>query len=303
MSKINWPVYNKALIHRGNITIWFSPDVAKSWYFHSRHYKRGATPTYTEAAIEVILMLRYRFRLTLRETQGFAESLLKLMGLDLQVPDYTTLSRRAARVAVELSAVGSSSKPLHVVIDSTGLKVYGEGEWKVRLHGSSKRRTWRKLHLAIDESTNQIISAVLSENSFKDSEVFEDLMAPIDIEIEQVTGDGAYDCKNCYKWTDQSQIKGVFPPRRGAKIKRHGNCREKPLTRDQYVRDIRKLGRKKWKKKVNYHRRSIAETGMYRFKTILGDKLQSRLFENQATEAFIKCKILNQMPTPAVLVN
>lgn len=162
----------------------------------------------------------------------------------------------------------------------------------------SKRRTWRKVHLAVDESNDQILSVVFSENSFKDSEVFVDLVEQIDANIEQTTGDGAYDDKTCYGWAETNGVNGAFPPRRGAKINQHGNDGAKPRQRDEHIRGMRAVGRKQWKKDANYHRRSIAETAMYRFKILTGDRLASRKFENQASEVFLRCKILNRMPTP-----
>ena len=190
-------------------------------------------------------------------------------------------------------------KPIHVVIDSTGLKVYGEGEWKVRQHGYSKRRTWRKLHLAIDESNSQIVAVVLSDNSFKDNQLYEDLIDSADEDIEKVSADGAYDSENCYKKSIKEGINLVAPPRRGAKLKKHGNCSGPPHPRDVHLREIRSVGRKQWKKNNDYHRRSISETAMYRFKMLLGEKLSSREFERQANGAFIKCSILNKMKVPS----
>jgi hypothetical protein len=184
-------------------------------------------------------------------------------------------------------------------VDATGLKVYGEGEWKVRIHGHSKRRTWRKLHLAVDEANNRILGVVLTTNDFKDNEVFPVLMNQIGPEnVSRVTGDGAYDDKKCFAWVEENKVKAVFPPRKGAKTQQHGNSQKKPKIWDILIRGIRKLGRSTWKKRVKYHRRSIAETAMYRFKILLGDHLQSRKFENQWAEVLIKVNILNQMQTP-----
>ena len=300
-SQIKWPGYNNALINRGNITFWFSGDVEKSWYCTEKSGGRGASLTYTQLAIDVLSLVRFRFRLTLRETQGFAQSLVKLMKFDVEVPNYTTLSRRLCKASSNVAAKVRRGESVHVVVDSTGLKVFGEGEWKVRQHGYSKRRTWMKLHLSVSESTNQILSVVLTDNSFKDSEVFEELMVGIDADITQTTGDGAYDAKNCWNWAAQNKVRAVFPPRKGARIKVHGNSHLKPNQRDKHIRLRRTLGKKQWKKKTMYSRRSIAETAMYRFKTILGDHLVSRDVSNQMAEAVIKCRILNLMPTPAVL--
>lgn len=297
-NSINWSQYNKSLVNRGKITFWFSEDVAESWYAKNSG-KPGAQPVYSDTAIEALSILRFRFGLKLRCAQGFAESLIELMKLDLEVPDYSTVCRRLKRISPKVERAIKSKKNIHLVIDSTGLKVYGEGEWKVRQHGSSKRRTWRKLHLAVDEANSQIMAVVLTDNSFKDNQVFEDLIDGVDGEIEQASADGAYDSKNCYGKSMEEGINLVTPPRKGAVIKKHGNCSGPPNPRDLHLREIRKIGRKAWKEKNNYHRRSISETAMYRFKSVLGDKLFSREFERQANEAFIKCQILNRMPVPS----
>lgn len=300
-SQINWPLYNKSLRNRGKITFWFSKDVAKSWYCKEKTGNRGASNTYSQSAIDTLSLVRFKFGLTLRETQGFAESLAELMQLSIGIPDYTTLGRRLAAANDDIAAKLTPGKPVHVVVDSTGLKVYGEGEWKVRQYGYSKRRTWMKLHLAVNEADNQILSVLLTTNSFKDNEVFGDLMDQIPGDVHQATGDGAYDAKNCWDWTANNKVRGVFPPKKNAKIQVHGNTAIKSTQRDKLLRLRRKVGKKMWKKKTKYSRRSIAETAMFRFKTLLGQGLSSRWIANQIAEATIKCKILNMMPTPAAL--
>lgn len=300
-SQINWPLYNKSLVNRGNITFWFPKDLAKCWYNKQKSGGRGASNTYSQAAIDALSLIRFKFGLTLREAQGFGASLAELMKLSVRVPDYTTLCRRLDDVSQNIAAKIASGKPVHVVIDSTGLKVFGEGEWKVRQHGYSKRRTWMKLHLAVNESDNQILSVVLTDNSYKDNEVLEEIMYGIDAEIGQATGDGAYDAKNCWDWSEENGVRGVFPPRKGARLKSHGNAATEPSQRDKHIRLRRNVGKKRWKKKTKYSRRSLAETAMYRFKVLLGDGLRSRQTSNQMAEAILKCKILNMMSTPAVL--
>jgi hypothetical protein len=299
-NSINWSSYNKSLISRGKITFWFDKSVINSWYAVPNG-RPGAQSTYSDTAIETLSILRFKFGLKLRCTQGFAESLIELMGLPLEIPNYTTLCRRLGKISLKLQKIIKSGKPIHVVIDSTGLKVYGEGEWKVRQHGYSKRRTWRKLHLGVDESNSQIVAMVLTDNSFKDNEVYEDLIDDVDDEIEQVSADGAYDSKNCYEKSVKDGINLVTPPRRGAILKKHGNRSGPPDPRDLHIREIRDVGRKQWKKNNRYHRRSISETAMYRFKTLLGEKLLSREFDRQANEVFIKCQILNKMSVPSSL--
>lgn len=291
---INWPKYNNTLIDRGKLTFWVPENLVDVWYCNE-----DSDRTYTDRAIETLSLLRFKFSLTLREVEGFAKSIFEWMGLDLEVPSYSTLCRRLGSLSLVLWQDIQYNDKLHVVVDSTGLKVYGEGEWKVRIHGYTKRRTWRKLHLAVDEANNRILVVILTTNDFKDNEVFPALMNQVEPEnITRVTGDGAYDDQKCFAWAEENQVKAVFPPRKGAKIQQHGNSKKKPKMRDILVRDIKKLGRRTWKKRVNYHRRSIAETAMYRFKALLGDRLQSRKFQNQWAEVLIKINILNHMQTP-----
>lgn len=293
MSKtINWSSYNKSLIGRGAITFWISNEVIQTWYDSKdpTDVKRGAPQLYSDEAIEMLSVLRFRFKLTLRETQGFAQSLMQLMGLEyLAIPNYTTLSRRLAKLNISIIRTLRNKDAIHVVVDSTGLKVFGEGEWKVRQHGISKRRSWIKLHLGVDESNNQIISAVVTENNFKDNQVFDDLLNNITEPLYQVTGDGAYDAENCYQKSVELGITPIFPPRKDAAIR----CKHHP--RNEHIKRIKKIGKKAWKVETNYHRRSIAETTMFRLKQITGNHIVSRNFEHQANELFIRCNILNQM--------
>ena len=234
------------------------------------------------------------FSLAGRQTQGFVESLFELMNLGLPVPDHSTVSRRLSSLKIELP-VKKSESVRHIVIDSTGLKVYGEGEWKTRQHGISKRRTWRKLHLGIDEATGEIISAVVTTNNYHDSQVLEDILDGVEDEISQVSADGAYDSNDCYEKIADRGAKAVIPPRRNARIRQHGNCKAPPLPRDENLRAIRKMGRAKWKQESDYHRRSLAETTMFRLKCIFGGKLCSRQFDNQAKELLLQCAALNRM--------
>ena len=183
----------------------------------------------------------------------------------------------------------------HMVVDSTGIKVYGEGEWKTRQHGVSQRRTWRKLHVGVDESSGEVLMVVASSNDVSDGSVLEDILNGIEGEVEQVSADGGYDQRQCYDAIRNRRAKAVIPPRKGAKIWQHGNCKGERHQRDENLRCLRKRGRKAWKRESNYHRRSLSETTMFRFKTIFGGKLSSRCFDNQAVELFIKCAALNRM--------
>jgi IS5 family transposase len=216
------------------------------------------------------------------------------MGLELSVPDYTTICKRSKCLRVNLPKESKGS--LHAVLDSTGLKVFGEGEWKVRQHGYSKRRTWRKLHLAVDSKSHEIEAVVLSESSLDDAGAVPDLLEQITEHIEQLDADGAYDKRKVYDACFEQEIgRVVIPPRIDARIWQHGNCKAPPLVRDENLRQIRRLGRKKWKRESGYHKRSLAETAVFRFKTIFGSYLQARKLPQQEAEAKVKCAALNRM--------
>jgi len=291
---INWREYNAALVSRGDIHLWINQDAIAEWLSKERSGKRGKPLKYSETAIRTALTLGQVFRLTLRQTEGFLASIIKSMGLALPNPDYSTLSFRSRTLLVDTS-LPVGDKPLHIVVDSTGVKVYGEGEWKVRQHGYSKRRTWLKLHLGVDESTNEVKAVILTDNSSSDGEVLPELLNQIPDKIEQVSGDGGYDKKNCYQYLQERAIKTVIPPRKDAKIWQHGNRKDPPHPRDENLRKIRHVGRKKWKEDTNYHRRSLAETAMFRLKTIFAETVSARTFANQKTELFLRCQALNVM--------
>lgn len=296
----NWSEYNAALVGRGSLTIWLDEAALSDWLHGERSGKRGASCTYSAAAITAILLLKAVYHLPLRGAQGFAHSVLGLMGLALPIPHYSTLSRRQAGLELEAPRL-RNGEALHLVVDSTGCKVYGEGEWKVRTHGASQRRTWRKLHLGVDEQTGEIVAAVLSSNNMSDGEVLPQLLEQVDEPIAQLSGDGGYDQRRCYqalceRETAQEQsLKVTIPPRHGARIWRHGNGKTDRLARDENLREIRRVGRRRWKHDNGYHRRSLAETAMSRYKRIIGEKLRARDFARQAKEAFIGILILNQM--------
>ncbi len=293
----NWSNYNRSLVNRGSLTFWIAEDLLANWVEREKTGMRGASPRYSKAAIVAMASLKFVFHQAGRQTCGLVASMFGLLKVRLPVPDHSTVSRRMAGVEVGLP-VKHSAKPRHLVIDSTGLKVYGEGEWKVRTHGVSKRRTWRKLHLCIDAATGEIMVAAASENSVSDCQMFPEILRAIGEEeaIEQISADGSYDRRKVYDALNQGAVKrAAIPPRRGAKIWQHGNSRKERLIRDENLRAVRKKGRPKWKREANYHRRSLAETGVFRFKTIFTDKLQSRNQDNQFQEMIIKCAVLNRM--------
>lgn len=288
----NWKQYNDALVRRGSITLWVDPDTLQAWRYQGPA-RRGAQFRYSDTAIQCVLTLRSVYHLPLRATEGFARPIFELMGLDLPVPDYTTLCRRAKTLQITLPKVAGG--PLHLVIDSTGLKVYGEGEWKVRQHGYSRRRTWIKLHRAIDPESHEIRAAMVSEPGVTDAEAVPDLLAQEGGPVEAVEADGAFDRRGVYEELERRGARAVIPPRRDAKIRRHGNKAGPRLARDENLRRIRKVGRAAWKQESGYHRRSLGETAMSRMKTIFGGGVASRRTQQRAKEVGIRCRALNIM--------
>jgi IS5 family transposase len=290
----NWKHYNAALVQRGSLTLWVSDAAITAWRNTEKTGKPGKPRTYSDTAVLCMATLKEVYHLPLRATQGLMLSIMRLLGLDLPVMDYSQLSRRCAVLEVALPR-HSKNEALHMVVDSTGVKVFGEGEWKVRQHGYSKRRTWRKLHLGADEATGEIVAAVVTTNNVADSQVLEELLEQVEEKVEQVSADGAYDKRNCYKAIGKRKAKAAIPPRRNAKIWQHGNSKEERLIRDENLRRIRQVGRKQWKQEVGYHRRSLAETQMFRVKTIFGDRVSARQFAGQATQVLVRCAALNRM--------
>jgi Transposase DDE domain len=286
----NWKQYNTALINRGSLTIWFDTASAHNWINHNLPSARGRPLRYADAAILCCLLLREVYHLPLRQTQGLVCSILKLMQIDLPAPHYSILSRRARRLKVCLAS-HSKNRIRHLIFDASGLKVFGEGEWKVRTHGTDKRRTWRKLHISIDASTHQIITSVITDKDVVDPRTLPRQLKEIESRVERVYGDGAYDSRQCYRAIHQCGARAIIPPRKGSTLWKDDYLKD----RNKNLRGVRKLGLKDWKKKSGYHKRSLVETAFYRLKTIFSDRLRGRRPDTQATEAIVRCAALNRM--------
>lgn len=290
----NWKAYERALVQRGSLTLWIDEDVRQHWKYVGPA-QRGAQFTYSDLAVEAMLSLKEVFHLPNRATEGLGRSILELLDVDLKAPDHTTLSRRAKTVQVRLPK--KACGPLHLVLDGTGLKVYGEGEWKVRQHGYSKRRTWRKIHLGVDAASSEIQAALLTEAGVHDAQAAPALLDQVKTSLASVAADGAYDRTNVYQALimHSPEVQINIPPRRDAKIQQHGNSHLPPFPRDANLRRIRQHGRAHWKRTSGYHRRSIAETAMFRLKTLFGDHLSCRRLDTQTTQARIRCRVLNRL--------
>jgi hypothetical protein len=297
----NWKEYNQNLIQRGSITFWIDEEILEQWRTPVRKGKRGRPKEYPDAVILCALQLRAIYHLPFRGTEGFLGSVIKLFGLDLKIPDHTTLSTRQKKLEVPLYQQRRSGEGLHLVVDSTGLKVFGEGEWKVRQHGYVKKRLWRKLHLAINSKTQMIEACELTDLGTQDCEGLTPLLDYIKDPIEKVIGDGAYDRFRCYEEVEKRNAKGVFPPQHNAvtSSERTGNKKKASpgavAQRDEAIKGVRELGRAEWKQQIGYHRRSLAETGMFRLKTILERQVSSRSIENQDVEVRVWCSIINKI--------
>ena len=284
----NWREYNRALVARGAITLWIDEAVAAGWGAAG-----GKGWRYSDTAILCALSLRAVFGLTLRQTQGFLHDLTRLLGLEITVPHYSTFSRRAATLTVPRLA-RSSGGPVHLAVDATGLKVYGEGEWKVRVHGKDKRRVWRKLHLAVDTRTGALHAHALTASEVHDGAELDGLLARTDAPIAAVCADKAYDSFDCHAAILARDARPVIPPRKGAAIRPPPGRKNVPPTRGAAVARIAEIGRDAWKAETGYHRRSLAEIAMLRYKTLIGPTLRSRTFERQKVEAAVGVRCINR---------
>jgi len=295
----NWPEYNRALIQRGSIIVWMEEKALKMWFSSSHTCKAGRPETYSDEAILMMLVLREVYHLPLRNLQGFVESLFKQMNIALSVPSYSQISRRAKTLHKRINRLVQGKKARHIIFDSTGLKVYGEGEWKMRVHGKTKRRTWRKLHIGIDAETQNILCCELTRNNEGDAEAAERMLDDLPGKVKSARGDGAYDAARFRRKVHNKGGACIVPPPKDAAYKGMKG-EEWEQARDAAIAAINgfggdEIGRKLWKIASGYHERSLVETAMLRVKKMLGDKLKARNLEAQKTEAVCKCLIINKM--------
>ena len=287
--RTNWKDYNTALKARGSLLIWLDKDMR--WH-GSASGKRGRRPKYSEAAIQFCLTIKGLFNLALRQAMGMAQSLLKLAGLDWQVPDFSTVSRRQKYLPVTIGAQPTVTG-LHLLVDSTGIKMLGEGEWKTKKHGADYRRQWRKVHLGIDAATLEIRAIEVTDNATGDAQMLPYLLdqIPASETVASVSGDGAYDTKDCHEAIAQRGAQAVIPTRKNAKPWK--DRRPGATARNAILAATRLLGRKIWKKWSGYHRRSLVETKMRCFK-LLGERVMARDFDRQVAELQVRAAILNR---------
>ena len=290
----NWAEYDAALRARGSLTVWFTPEAIAAWAAAPRT-TRGGQPSYSDLAITTALTLRAVFRLALRQTEGLIGSILQLLDLDLAVPDHSTLSRRAEILKLPKPRSGLGSGPVHLLVDSTGLKFCGPGEWLVEKHGIKRRRAWRVLHLATDADTGRVVASVLTDKDADDGSQVGPLLDRIEGAVASVTGDGAYDRDDVYAevMTQYPDAKVIVPPRANAVPSQAAESA--PTQRDAHLRCIAERGRMGWQRASGYGWRALVESDISRWKRVIGDGLRSQTDGRQASEVAIAVSVLNRM--------
>lgn len=289
----NWANYEAGLRGRGDVTLWFSEEAIAGWT-PAEPGGRGGQRLYSDLAILTSLSLRMIFHLPLRQAEGFVASLIKLMGVGLTAPDHTTLCRRNKTVEVP-ALPRDHAGPIHLIVDSTGLKIFGDGEWHARKHKRGKaRRGWRKLHIGVDDE-GFVVAAKLTDNSGDDAYMIPDLLVQLNAPIKRFTGDGAFDRRDVYRQVAEAgteDVMVVVPPRRSAipDAKAEGAWAQ----RNAHLERIGEVGRRAWHKEIGYRKQARVE-GTFRYKRTLGGRLRARGFEAQRREAMIGCRVLNRM--------
>lgn len=291
----NWPEYEKALKRRGDITVWFDEDTIGAWNAPSDGRRPGGQHVYSDLAIVTALTLRTVFHFALRQTEGFVASLIRLMELDLQAPDHTTLSRRSSSVVVP-AVSRMPPGPIHLVIDSTGLKMLGDGEWHNLKHKTAnRRRSWRKLHLGVD-GDGFIVASKLTDSGTDDATVGAAMIKEIEAAIERFTADGAYDTRAIYQALAAAGgpcAPIVIPPRKTASRSRPPE--ELLEQRDAAIERIAEVGRRQWRKESGAHQQAKGENAMFRYKRLIGVGLRAKKPGAQVREAKIGVLVLNRM--------
>lgn len=287
----NWPEYEAGLQRRGDVTIWLSDAALDAWRAPASG-KPGGQRTYADLAIEAALTIRMVFHLPLRQTEGFLRSLAQLLEVKLPIPDHTTLSRRLTKLSDIRARRLRTDGPIHLLIDSTGLRTHVGP-----LRRPPKRRAWRKLHVAVDASTGEIVASDLTDRRSHDCTRVGPLLDQVDNPLASLSADGAYDAAGGYEAArskgEGQAVRMLIPPGRGAQLA----PRPSPALeeRNRNIQSIHELGRRGWHKRSGYSKRSMVENTVYRYKTIIGRSMRSRTFARQRVEVQLASKILNTM--------
>ena len=288
----NWAEYDAGLRARGSLTVWFTAEAIEGWRAEART-GRGSQAKYSDLAIATALTLRAVFRLALRRTEGLIGSVLQSLGLDLGVPDHSTLSRRAETLEVPRPEVGS--EPVHLLVDSTGLRLCGPGAWLEEEHGGRRRRAWKMLHPATDADTGQVVASALTGREADDGSQVGPLLERVDGSVTSFTGDGACDRDDVYAEATARNPGAVVvvPPRASAAPSEA--ALSAPTQRDAHLRCIAERGRMGWRRASGYKWRALVEADVSRWKRVTGDGPRSQADGRQATEVAIAANMLNRM--------
>ena len=295
MRKRNWQEYNKQLVQRGSITFFLDPKLFKSIKNPIAKYSKGRPMEFHDKLIEFLLMVKIQYRLPYRALEGFSKDAFKKLG---HMPTFSLTCKRAKVLGMRLPKL-SRTRPEVVLIDASGIKVLGEGEWKVKIHGKGRPRKWLKIHLAVDPKTQQIVAELLTEPFVADCVVTSPLLNQVPKGVKIVIGDGAYDKRQAREAIKQKGATPLVIPPRNAKY------RGLEDERDRAVLDIKMFGgdelaRSIWRKISGYSRRSLVETTFSRYKRCFGDRFYSKTTDRQIVENRIKCNMLNRMMRSAV---
>ncbi|MEO9780430.1 MAG: IS5 family transposase [Sedimentitalea sp.] len=292
----NCSEYNESLRRRGDLRFWISEDVLGLWSA-PRRTTRGGQPRYSDLAIELCLTLSVVFSQPLRQTQGMMRSIAAMLEVNIAVPDFSTLSRRGSGLTLQSRPRIDSHAAIHLVVDSTGLKIFGEGEWLEEKHETKrKRRSWRKLHLGLDLVSGEIVCSDLTRDDVGDPTALPDLLDQVDGSVDLFLADGTYDgepTSDLLAARFGSMIKVTIPPPKNAILS--PNAAHNLMARGRHISEIAAHGRMVWQKTTGYNQRSRGETLMGRWKAVIGPKLKARNFENQKSEAKIGVRVLNRM--------
>lgn len=310
----DWKTYNKDLSQRYRLEMWLTDDVIRSWYHQEMHQKRGAPIRYSSIALMACHQLRFLFNLSFRATQGFLNSLFQRLGLNIRCPHYSQLCRRAKDLISFNTMSHQAQTAQFALVDSTGLKVYGQGEWHTKMHKASKQRTWRKFHVVVDPITHEILAHQLTLSTVTDGTALLHLLPTLPSTINRLWGDGAYDDRKIYQALYERGIHPTIPPPCQAKFsythRQKGHYQKDPpcvihdnpalLPRDVALAYYHQYsdfeeGKRLWKQHSSYHLRSLVETTTMRFKQLFSDRLRARTWLSQQAEVSIKCCILNKM--------
>ena len=285
----NWKSYNDALMQRGSLLIWLDKEMV---WRAPKAGSNGRPPVFSDGAIQFCLMVKVLFGLPLRQTIGMVASILSMAELDWPVPDFSTLSRRQKTITVQIPSRRAAG-PLNLLVDSTGIKFLGDGEWLARKHGSHRRRQYRKVHLAMDTATGDVRAVAFTSSDKGDSPVLPDLLDqfPPDEQIGTVTGDGAFDTRRCHTAILERGGTAVIPIRRnGRRWKEDGPAAK---ARNDILRATQRLGRAIWKRWSGYHARSRIEARMRCLKSF-GERIASRDPDRQTAEIHIRVALMNR---------